>query len=775
MTIATVAGGSLTAGSIYLWVQARNRTGYNLLSDGATTPSSAGFLVNFASGEKIAITFNTGSRLAGEDVWEFCVSGSLTDDPSSAKALASIRTKDTATVGTVSYPGKGASLSLPLTIELTQDEHIQPGVFVVDSSSLPTSPLHGMVRYVQEVGEHWVFDDQAATGEFASSGGYWVVHLTGFSQYVFDITQPAISDIQPQGYARQINQLATGVQSDTVIETAPYLFDNVLQDSTHAPLFAISNSLGNATLPIDTQVVMRWYANGQNISSAMIGKAIVTLQGKVDLATGTLDVTPDGVGSPLSLGPILDGVGGIQTPEALDDGFAFVYRVQLQADQTAVNTPDSPIQNGDTLTYYPLAQSPLGERAAFASFLGAGVAQVSDSMVVLPSTGTALATVAPGVLSSLNNSTFQGTIVSSSMPKDVLGLSSSVDGQVVAINPAYNSVIVHSSAADVKSYEEQRAIVGTGLGPAGGNFSPSDWSPSVAVAGNTETLSISVTYPSAIRATYPDPQIAGLPAPFNAPQIVPYVRLSGTIYQLPALVVSGSSQTFTIADIGSTSVTAIPNSDSVPNFGLFGYDTIAVTSVAGASTLVAGNYEIALQYLYTGGQVTSVNHNVADGNIRIIPQLSGLALLNQTQTFVGGQYYQPVPLSSNNGIVTINFILGNYFSLTLTENVTTIAIANLAAGTNVTLEIINPGDYTVAGWDNGFVWIGGAEPESPVGWSAYNLTSFDGLILRAAEWGVGSEPEGDGSGSGQFNADKILIDANGSILIDANGNVLVEA
>ena len=385
VTFAVASGGSLSAGSGYFWVQAENRIGSNELSNGASTPADDGVQLTWTAGQKIVITFGPTAWLAGEDIYKFTVSGSATNDPTTAQVLASVRTRGTAIIGINNYPGVGANLSLPLEIELTEDDHVALGAIASTSATLPSNPIYGMVRYVQDQAAYWAFDDLAESGLFAASGGYWVAHLTGFSRYLASTSQEAIADTQIQGYARPINQIATGVQSDVVIDVAPYLFDGVLQEANFSPVFAIAVPAGDSPLDANSSIETRFYSGGNNVSIAFVGRAILTLLGKANLVTGTLDTTADGVGTPQVVGPSSTGdTGGIVTPEQLDDGFAWLYRVQLQAFASEISSPDSPIIQGDRLSYYPKANSSLGEPATYAALLGQGVAAVGDRMVVLP-------------------------------------------------------------------------------------------------------------------------------------------------------------------------------------------------------------------------------------------------------------------------------------------------------------------------------------------------------------------------------------------------------
>lgn len=718
-------------------MQAQNRVGSNELSNGAATPTDNGAFLSWSAGQKIVIIFGTNAWLAGEDIYEFTVSGSAANDPTTAQVLASVRTRGTAVIGIQNYPGVGANLSLPLELELTEDDHVALGAIASTTAALPSNPIYGMVRYVQDQAAYWKFDNLAESGLFAANGGYWISHLTGFSRYLADTSQEAIADTQIQGYARPISQIATGIQSDVVIDIAPYLFDGTLQEANFSPIFAIAVPNGDSPLDANTNIEVRFYAGGDNVSVAFSGRAIVTLLGKVNLSTGTLDTTANEVGTPQIIGPtITDGVGGVITSEQLDDGFAWVYRIQLQAFAAEISSPDSPIIQGDRLTYYPKVEGALGEPAPYAALLGQGVANVGDRMVVLPSVGTGKATVGSGSLLSLDETTNRGIFTPFSGQRDVLGLLANTEGQVVAVNAPFNSVVVRGSNSELKPYEEKRGEVGTGLGPASGRYTASDWSSPVTIAGSTETLQVVVNHPTTIRSDYPDTQISGKTAPYNALNIIVFVRFGGTIYEAIATTVLGSPQTINITDLGSTVVSSLPDSSSDQSFGLFDYGAIAPSAITAGSSLAAGNYEVAIVHEYNGSQVTRISHDTGNGSIRVISQTTQAAYLNEAQTFTAAQRSQPVALSISSGTVTIDCNASNTYTLALTANVTSVVLSNLTAGTNFDLAIAQSGGFTMAGWPASIRWVNGniAPTISPTANAVDVLMfkSFDGTTLRGA-------------------------------------------
>lgn len=699
VTATASSGGSFTgSGSIYLFFQAYNRTGYGLLSNGAATPTATGVLVNYSASQKITVSFAAGASLLGEDVYGFTVSGSATNDVTAAQRLASIRARGTATVGALDYPGVGAPLTLPIEIELTTDDHLALGATVANAAALPASPVHGMVRYVTDPGEYWRFDDQATAGKQSASGGYWVAHETGFSQYVADNAQGAIADTQVQGWARPVNQIATGIQTRETIAPAPYLFDGSLQAANLAPVFAITNDGGSTPVAQGTRIEVRLYRDGENVSLALSGQAIATLLGKANLDDGTLDTTADGVGSPVTLGPSATGVGGLITPEELDAGYAWIYRLQFQTDASAINTPENPFAQGDVLTFYPKVEGILGERAQLAEYFGSGVSERGDQLIVLPSTGTANAILKNGSATILNEVTTQGYQFADRGDLPIDGLAASTDGQVIALSGPYNEVRVRANDGEMQDYEAKRAEVGTGLGPISGYYSASAWSSSVAIAGSGESLQISVTHPTSIRSDYPEAQIAGKTADFNAAQLAVLVRFGGTIYEVVSVNRAASPQTITITDLGATTIGSVYDSSASPSFGPFGYGTITPSAVAQGSTLAAGSYEVAIVNRYDGNQVTSISHSTSDNCIPVgdLNFFELVAARGQTGfTTTTADFIQPavgatvtVDVSSSAFMVAGQPILvsnGGNYTVDSTPTGTSVTLQNDGAGGNASV------------------------------------------------------------------------------------------
>jgi len=149
---------------------------------------------------------------------------------------------------------------------------------------------------------------------------------------------------------------------------------------------------------------------------------------------------------------------------------------------------------------------------------------------------------------------------------------------------------------------------------------------------------VTVTYPTAIRADYPDVIAGSADGEFNATYIRIYVRPvgGGTVTQFEQLITpSTASETFALGitvgtDIGSGSLPT--RSDST--FGLYEPTTgnFTVGTQAGASSFSAGTYEVAIGFRYVD-TVTTVTHSSDSG---CIYEASGtLADVFQSSSFWG--------------------------------------------------------------------------------------------------------------------------------------------
>lgn len=148
--------------------------------------------------------------------------------------------------------------------------------------------------------------------------------------------------------------------------------------------------------------------------------------------------------------------------------------------------------------------------------------------------------------------------------------------------------------------------------------------------------------------------------------------------------------------------------------------------VSGASGLIL-EQQVAIASTLAG--------QIAVGNIAGVlqarPELDGAALtfafLGLVQAFTKAQRAVPVALSIAAGVVAIDANLSNIFTLTLTANVTSVTLSNLAPGSNFDLHITQDatGGRTITGWVAAFDWAGGTAPTITAAANAKDFMSFE--------------------------------------------------
>lgn len=128
---------------------------------------------------------------------------------------------------------------------------------------------------------------------------------------------------------------------------------------------------------------------------------------------------------------------------------------------------------------------------------------------------------------------------------------------------------------------------------------------------------------------------------------------------------------------------------------------------------------------YTPAAATDWNGDADPGNADdALDQLASRVSANEAKNTV-------TAAASASGTLTIDCSLGDYFTVTLTENITTISFTNLPAsplGASKVIRITQgAGPYTVA-WPASFKWAGGTPVDVSIGSGdidVLGITSFD--------------------------------------------------
>jgi hypothetical protein len=566
--------GSITAakaGTKYFWLQYRNRAGYSGVSASAS--------IAVAANQKISATIPASARPAdvnginGTDIQEYVLLMNTVDDPTTAITVATFP----------GYQANGNPYSLPALIELTEDDHLEistPALTVAEIGDLPANPVHGMRRSV--AGTFYAYD--------AVFDSAWeLTYPEIFSTYVS-------SALSIYGASRDISDIA-----DYAIVLKPeYQADGSLSDAVG---FWLVND-DSVAIPAGSRVGFSIFLNDLNVTSSFVGQLEVTFQGYANATTGVLDTTDLTVGAAV---PYQGDATNLILEKDLPAGSAFLLWVQADFEPFELN---GRVPQGGELKISPYFYTDFAVWNPAAAMFGSHVHAEHKRRRVVPN--------GPGnVAKALKGS---ATIL---MPDgggfSFFGLGeASVSG--IADNTAGQKVIMSINGScyvlgTVPTTAVQRAIISTEDGTGDANA----WAGSVSLD-NTKQLQVTVTYPTAIRADYPDGKIAGSSdGVFNVTSVVIYVRSTGggDILQFEGLVTPGnSSDVFTVGGIAGTNIgTSLPSAPSA-DFGLYapadGSHSSGATTAA--SSFSTDTYEVAIAFKYEN-TVTKIDHDPANGNV----------------------------------------------------------------------------------------------------------------------------------------------------------------
>jgi hypothetical protein len=422
------------------------------------------------------------------------------------------------------------------------------------------------------------------------------------------------------------------------------------------------------------------------------------------------------------------GVRGILTlREDLPAGQAYLVEVALQFrnDQVA-----APIVEGTPLsvTLFPFAQSGnfAGDLWEFAGGRDL-VFFAGDRLLVVPNEAGGVDVLGGSAL--VRRFTFpekQRYRVYGVVP-NVLNQKITIDGNG---NVFYRGVVAQPGS------EAVRALVSCEAG-----YSKVSEYKTVAIASG-QAISLKLTYPTSIRGDYPT--LGGnAKGSFNLQTLAIFIRFGGKIYQTSVLAIANPiiSTLTGLATIGSVPT---PPDDE---FCLFDPPGVVASAVVGS--LAAGSYEVAVGYYLDGTVVSAISHDTADGCMAAIPDSFDkmfavvdafnifkqrlFAYTNTTQQFTKAQVSEVVDISPVNGVLAIDCSRSNYFSLTLTANITSVRYTNIIRGTRFDLSIRQDakGEHAIAGWGN-VAWPSKLPPVITKTAGAKDLLSFtsdDGVGL----------------------------------------------
>lgn len=688
-TLATGTGAAATqSGTKYVWLYNRTRAGVTLFSPVAS--------IAIAPTQSLKITIPSTAKTPASDVRHTGIVLSHDNNPINGAVVAT-------------YSG-----NLPTTITLDRDAHFAIGTVaqrLATRASLPSDRVLGMRRYVEA--EALILEWTGAEWKpvYPQTLNPYLTNTQGIGgcdralSAITDITGIIFPDYDGNG---------------GISEQVDYW---IVNDS---PLPIPAGVRIGLTVAIDNNP----FSTVPDESILKAGLLQLTFLGYASTVIGVLDTT----GAPATVTYQGNNPMSLVLPRELPANSAYVLGIQANFRNFDLN--NTALQ-GSLIQVYPYFESNYSVFNPAGVLLGDFI-QSDGGKRRIVSAGQGLSLKALSGSGNVKSYTFTG--VGESL---VPGLALNTPEQKVLITNNSDCFV----AATVGDTSALRALVSTvdGVGMYGA------WQ---AIALDpTSILELTLTHPTAIRANYPD-VIAGTTATINAFQVRVYVQplAGGTIQFFDTLISGTQGETIRVGGFvsGTTEVLADRSVDA-PDFGLFTAPTAALTKVAQGSVFVAGNYNVAIAYLYSN-TVTAITHSSSRGCIQefngnIVDLFRGVAefdvfkagafaYTNANQLFTRSQRSEVVELViPANGVVTINCQRSNIFILRLTQNVTRVQFANITAGTRLDLWVLQSGGFNITTWQN-VQWVGKLAPMSPNGLTqaaggldAFSFSSINGTSM----------------------------------------------
>ena len=588
VAIAASAGGTTTIATNYFyWFSGLSRGGLNKLTSLGQVPQ--------AIGEKVTLTFNS-ALPNGCDTIALILSASTTNDPATAVVLGFIPLRDSDQVTT---------RSLPITFELTDDEHFELNSSVATVPDLATvARVFGTQRFVTSESAYYLYDSEGWFPETNSTPDWF--RINGI-----------LTDIVNTEAPRSAGQFFGGCDTPIVSLVADSVLKNPLWNGTgdNSPtqkiwfINGLTEDLGTI-FPVGTGFDFIPSINERNSLGEIITSSTstglertgsvteLTPVSRIRRSTGTIDAA-------LSGSPIVFTPGNVfyRLTEALSRGFALEFEVVTRAI----------LSSNEFLSFYIRE---VGEN---------GIFDTNDwiGSVVFPEdpnnpTQSKFAWIVPNS-NNIKRLSGQGRIdiagqiggyTFSNVSEAVVTTSLAFDtpGQLVVIDGLQNGRCrVVQSSGEKEISESIRAIAST---EAGIQFA-SDWSNTIVVSANAQ-ISITFNHPTAIRGDYPDEIAGNVDAVFNADLVIVELEFNGTSYFFPGTALLTSPQTILIDSLGSATTVPVIVEPS-PDFGLFGYEAIAISEILSGGSLASGSYRCRFYWEFTGNSATSISHDPIDG------------------------------------------------------------------------------------------------------------------------------------------------------------------
>jgi len=599
--LASISGALGSSGTLYFYLQFRNDVGFNRPStslDISYTPSSG-----------IALTLPGDCLRSGENILQYSVTVNTSDDPSTAVVLLNLEASD---------------VTLPLTINLTQPEHIVLEGIVATPSLLPigANRINGMVRQVSSTGIVYRYRSASTlpangTTVLLADVGRWEQLIDGFSSFVNDTAQDT--------NGCDLNVI--DILDPSRILTKPYSLNGGVGPSRK---FWIRNETSE-TISQGVRVGFTVSINNQPASEQFESLLKVKFDGYVDPVDGILDTTlADDITEMEGINVVKDyqfGRTDLVLPKPLLPGVA--YQVSIFPQFNSYELLSVPL-SGTTISVVGFFFDEAGSYNDASAFIGDTMLpsnSVPGFRRVYPSSGLS-------VFCDEGSGTVAGYFFSDIGSNVIPGLVNNEDNQTIVIN---NNGTTYLSTVAPESNERVRAVVGT----LPGTSLTSDFTTLGFTSNTSPIIQVTVPYPTQIDPNYPD-RIAGTSArgTFNAEEVAVYIRqggLSGEIRKFEGFAPTNTSSDIFSCDWADGTIVSTVETTA---FGL--WQSLTPTALSSSSS-GATTYEAAISFVYLGNSVTRVSHEESDGVIpEFVLDLGDLAGAVETLQNTSGFWKQPI-------------------------------------------------------------------------------------------------------------------------------------
>jgi len=576
VTIVSGAGDIASAtGTYYFWLQTRNRAGFSTFSTVVSATISANDRIDFTLPSSIRPNNN------GQYVHSAYILAAKSNNPFIATIVCSVPLYQLDEV---------TERSLPITIQVGEDHHLEAGNEVDYFSDLPVNPCAGQRVYVEQddredppVDVNTIFEYQP----FAAVAGWYPAFDQTFSTYISDTTQ--------QGGA-----LVSINAAESVITSLYALSESIVDRSPSVPigLWIINN--GSQPVPAGSRIGMSLFIGNENVSNDFSGRFRSTFKGYVNTTTGVNSTSDGNGGTMLLINEPVDFSGEtievLKLQRSLPVGEAVWIDVQCIATYEELNNR-APF--GAKIKVSPFFFT-FGATPIAPTPIGGAIASVQGSRLIVPGADLSVTALAGSGNVQFND---LGTAFSFwNREAQSLVLTPNTADQPIAITKEGFCFALD----DLTGTTQLRALVGT----VNGEGQVSSWSTPFNLNGS-QNLSITIVHPTIVRVDYPDLIAGSSDGVFDCYSFRVYVKKTGgDTYYWDINKSANASTTGTIASTAGT----LGNPPIVSNtFGLHRVTSFTPTPATGTAVLASGEYSVAIALVYLSN-VTSIN-NSPDGGI----------------------------------------------------------------------------------------------------------------------------------------------------------------